>query len=236
MRPEAPDALLYLSQRTRLALRLPGHRVRAVALPADGLDGDPCDVLGGAHAAEPRVYGRCTRSQERFQVRVRLRRVVFQEGVEPGQRPVDGRPAAGVFDLLAGVFEDFEPIDVVTVAEALERHEELEAVGGRAYLSSLSNETPTAVHAAQYARIVERKAVLRGLIGAAGRIAGIGYEDPAEIQEAIDRAEAELFAWAQQFAAAALAPTQDGVPSGPPPGLRVASITRCFGIPPCASP
>ena len=32
-----------------------------------------------------------------------------------------------------------------------------------------SNETPTAVHAAQYARIVERKAVLRGLIGAAGR-------------------------------------------------------------------
>ncbi len=63
---------------------------------------------------------------------------------------------------------------------------------------SLSNETPTAVHAAQYARIVERKAVLRGLIGAAGRIAGIGYEDPAEIQEAIDRAEAELFAVSQK--------------------------------------
>ena len=60
------------------------------------------------------------------------------------------------------------------------------------------NETPTAVHAAQYARIVERKAVLRNLIGAAGRIAGIGYEDPAEIQEAIDRAEAELFAVSQK--------------------------------------
>ena len=71
-------------------------------------------------------------------------------------------------------------------------------MGGRAYLSSLSNETPTAVHVAQYARIVERKAVLRNLIGAAGRIAGIGYEDPAEIQEAIDRAEAELFAVSQK--------------------------------------
>ena len=70
--------------------------------------------------------------------------------------------------------------------------------GGRAYLSSLSNSTPTAVHAVQYARIVERKAVLRNLIGAAGRIAGIGYEDPAEIQEAIDRAEAELFAVSQK--------------------------------------
>src|SRR6187455_3624017 len=104
-------------------------------------------------------------------------------------RQANGRIYAAIIEL----FERREPIDIVTVAEALERREELEAIGGRAYLSSLSNETPTAVHAAQYARIVERKAVLRGLIGAAGRIAGIGYEDPPEIQEAIDRAESELF-------------------------------------------
>ena len=55
---------------------------------------------------------------------------------------------------------------------------DLEQIGGRAYLSTLSNSTPTAVHAVQYARIVERKAVLRNLIGAAGKIAGIGYEPP----------------------------------------------------------
>jgi replicative DNA helicase len=109
-------------------------------------------------------------------------------------RQANGRIYAAILDL----FERREPIDIVTVAESLERRDELEAIGGRAYLSSLSNETPTAVHAAQYARIVERKAVLRNLIGAAGRIAGIGYEDPAEIQEAIDRAEAELFAVSQK--------------------------------------
>ena len=67
-------------------------------------------------------------------------------------------------------------------------------------------QTPTAVHAAQYARIVERKAVLRNLIGAAGQIAGIGYEDPAEIQEAIDRAEAELFAVSQKRIDAGFSP------------------------------
>ena len=104
------------------------------------------------------------------------------------------------------LFERREPIDIVTVAESLERRDELEAIGGRAYLSSLSNETPTAVHVAQYARIVERKAVLRNLIGAAGRIAGIGYEDPAEIQEAIDRAEAELFAVSQKRVDAGFSP------------------------------
>ena len=109
-------------------------------------------------------------------------------------RQANSRIYAAILDL----FERREPIDIVTVAESLERRDELEAVGGRAYLSSLSNETPTAVHAVQYARIVERKAVLRNLIGAAGRIAGIGYEDPAEISEAVDRAEAELFAVSQK--------------------------------------
>jgi replicative DNA helicase len=100
---------------------------------------------------------------------------------------------ANVYKAMLELFERREPVDLVTVAEALERNEELEQIGGRAYLSNLSNQTPTAVHAVQYARIVERKAILRNLIGAAGKIAGIGYEDPAEIQEAIDRAESELF-------------------------------------------
>jgi replicative DNA helicase len=115
-------------------------------------------------------------------------------------RPADFyRQANGlIFEAVLELFERREPIDIVTVSEALERSDQLETIGGRAYLSSLSNNTPTAVHAVQYARIVERKAVLRNLIGAAGRIAGIGYEDPAEVQEAIDRAEAELFAVSQK--------------------------------------
>src|SRR6266566_5963786 len=105
---------------------------------------------------------------------------------------------ANVYRAMLELFERREPVDLVTVAETLERKDELDGIGGRAYLSTLSNQTPTAVHAVQYARIVERKAVLRNLIGAAGKIAGIGYEDPAEIQEAIDRAESELFAVSQK--------------------------------------
>ena len=110
-------------------------------------------------------------------------------------RPEDFyRQAHGtVYRAMLDLFERREPVDIVTVSETLERKGELEGIGGRSYLSTLSNQTPTAVHATQYGRIVERKAVLRNLIGAAGKIAGIGYEDPAEIQEAIDRAESELF-------------------------------------------
>src|SRR4029078_13334357 len=105
----------------------------------------------------------------------------------------NGQATAGFCPPVLDCCDPREPIDIVTVAETLERKDELEAIGGRAYLSSPANETSTAVQVEQYARIFECKAVLRNLIGAAGRIAGIGYEDPAEIQEAIDRAEAELF-------------------------------------------
>jgi replicative DNA helicase len=111
-----------------------------------------------------------------------------------------------IYAVMLDLSERREPIDIVTVSEALERSGDLEGIGGRAYLGTLTNQTPTAVHAAQYARIVERKSLLRNLIGAAGKIAGIGYEDPAEIQEAIDRAESELFSVSQRRIGAGFSP------------------------------
>ena len=126
-------------------------------------------------------------------------------------RPEDFyRQAHGsIYRAMVDLFERREPVDIVTVAETLERSSDLESAGGRSYLSELSNNTPTAVHAVQYARIVERKAVLRNLIGAAGRIAGIGYEDPAEVQEAIDKAESELFQVSNRRVTAGFSPLKE---------------------------
>ena len=115
-------------------------------------------------------------------------------------RPADFyRQAHGtIYEAVLELYDRREPIDIVTVSEALERHERLEQVGGSAFLTSLINLTPTAVNAVYYARIVERKAVLRNLIGAAGRIASIGYDESADVGESIDRAEQELFAVSQK--------------------------------------
>ena len=96
------------------------------------------------------------------------------------------RRHATIYDAILELYERREPVDIVTVSEALERREALEQVGGSAYLTSLINLTPTAVNAVHYARIVERKAVLRNLIGAAGKIAAIGYDDSADV-ERVDR-------------------------------------------------
>jgi replicative DNA helicase len=103
-----------------------------------------------------------------------------------------------IYQAVLDLYDKREPVDIVTVSEVLERNDALEQVGGSAYLTSLINLTPTAVNAVHYGRIVERKAVLRNLIGAAGRIASIGYDESADVGESIDRAEQELFAVSQK--------------------------------------
>jgi replicative DNA helicase len=79
--------------------------------------------------------------------------------------------------------------DIVSVVVELERMGELEAIGGAAMLARLDG--GTSVYVEQYAAIVKRKAVMRRLIAAAGRIAALGYEDGADTRE---RAEAALAA------------------------------------------
>ncbi len=111
-----------------------------------------------------------------------------------------------IYSAILELYERREPVDIVTVSEVLERTGNLDHVGGSAYLASLINLTPTAVNAVYYARIVERKAVLRNLISAAGRIAGIGYDENADVDESVDRAEQELFAVSQKRVTSGFAP------------------------------
>jgi replicative DNA helicase len=111
-----------------------------------------------------------------------------------------------IYGAVIDLYERREPVDIVTVSEVLERRDQLDQVGGSSYLTSLINLTPTAVNAVHYARIVERKAVLRNLIGAAGRIAAIGYDEAADVGASIDKAEQELFAVSQKRVETGFAP------------------------------
>jgi replicative DNA helicase len=91
-----------------------------------------------------------------------------------------------------------EPGDFVTLCDELARRGELDNVGGPAYLTSLINAVPSAIHVEHYAHIVERCAIMRRLITAAGDIARIGYENPSDTEQALDKAEQSLFAVSQR--------------------------------------
>lgn len=98
-----------------------------------------------------------------------------------------------VYEAIRDLHERREPADLVTLTDELERRSQLDEIGGAAYLTSLINATPTSIHVEYYARIVERTAVLRRLIDAAGKIAKLAYQDTEDVEEVVDRAEEIIF-------------------------------------------
>jgi replicative DNA helicase len=98
-----------------------------------------------------------------------------------------------VYQAIVDLHERREPADFVTLCDELERHEQLEAVGGRAYLTALVNAVPTAIHVEHYAGIVERTATLRRLIQAASQIAALAYEEAEDVDQVVDQAEQIIF-------------------------------------------
>jgi replicative DNA helicase len=98
-----------------------------------------------------------------------------------------------VYEAIHDLHERREPADMVTLTDEMERRGQLGEIGGPAYLSSLINATPTSIHVEYYARIIERTAVLRRLISAAGEIARLAYQDVEDVSEVVDRAEEIIF-------------------------------------------
>ena len=97
------------------------------------------------------------------------------------------------FEACLSLFERGEAINQVTVAHELSLRDQLEEIGGTAYLSHLVRSVPTSVHIEHYGLIVQRTSVMRQLIGAAGDIATLGYEGTNDVEVSLDRAEELLF-------------------------------------------
>lgn len=103
-----------------------------------------------------------------------------------------------IFEAISHLYEQHKPIDVLTLSDQLKGAGFLEAVGGAAYLTELTNFVPTAAHAEQYAEIVSQKALRRRLISASQDIVGLGFNESKNLQELIEEAEARFFEVSQK--------------------------------------
>ena len=97
------------------------------------------------------------------------------------------------YEACLALYQRGETVDQLTVADELARRNWLQDLGGQAYLSSLIAALPTSLHVEQYARMVARMALLRGLIQGASEIAALAYESPADPEQALNQAELVLF-------------------------------------------
>ncbi len=104
-----------------------------------------------------------------------------------------------IFCAIRDLAEAGKPLDVVTLAEQLERTRQLNDAGGLAYLGALAKDTPSAANIRAYADIVREHSVLRQMVRVGTDIANAAYfPEGRESRELLDFAEQQVFQIAEQ--------------------------------------
>ncbi len=85
------------------------------------------------------------------------------------------------------------PIDPIALADTLQAKGQLEAVGGKAYLVELADNTFALTNWQRHTEIVKRNAILRELVYAAADINALAYDAPDDLNEVVEEAEKTLF-------------------------------------------
>src|SRR3989344_3435086 len=98
-----------------------------------------------------------------------------------------------IYQAIFSLFEKREPIDLLSISNKLEEMRVLDETGGVSYISSLANSVPTSAHINSYAKIVQKKKVLRDLIDTAHYIIGLSSREDDDVEDLLDEAEKKLF-------------------------------------------
>jgi replicative DNA helicase len=94
-----------------------------------------------------------------------------------------------IYEAMLTLYDESEPVDVLTVTERLKRTGRLEEVGGAGAIDELTGVVPAAGHARRYAQIVRENALLRRLLGAAYEIQSSVAGHQAPPRELVEHAE-----------------------------------------------
>ena len=103
-----------------------------------------------------------------------------------------------VYEAMVQLRNNDEAVDLVTLTEQLRKSEQLDKIGGLAFVTQLANAVPTAANVVYHAKIVKEKAELRSLINAATAIASAAYEDNTDVENIMDDAEKKILAVASR--------------------------------------
>jgi replicative DNA helicase len=97
-----------------------------------------------------------------------------------------------IYEAILNLNDKNEPVDMITVSEALRQKGVIEQAGGVSYVATLASLVPTAANVEHYANIVEEKALLRTLIQLSNRVTTMGYEGSKDVQELLDQVDQSL--------------------------------------------
>jgi replicative DNA helicase len=98
-----------------------------------------------------------------------------------------------IWDAFTSLHERRAPIDFLTLSDELEQKNQLEEIGGPAFLSALVSNVPTSLHAEAYGRIIEANAIRRRMLSAANQIAKLAYQENTSVESVLDESEKAVF-------------------------------------------
>jgi replicative DNA helicase len=103
-----------------------------------------------------------------------------------------------IFEKMLRLTERGQAIDLVTLKDELARANQLDEVGGPAYVTALVDGVPRATNIEYYARIVKEKSTLRDLIYSANKILNTAYSAEEDADQILDEAERDIFSIAER--------------------------------------
>jgi replicative DNA helicase len=98
-----------------------------------------------------------------------------------------------IFSAIIRLFQEGQPVDILTVTHALRKTGDLEIVGGPLYISQLTNRVASAANVETHARIIAQKYIQRELIRISGEIIRDAYDETSDVFDLLDKAENNLF-------------------------------------------
>lgn len=103
-----------------------------------------------------------------------------------------------VFNAMLNLDERNEKVDVITIQDELNKNNQLEDIGGLAYVSELAVTTPTSAHVSYYAQIIKRKSLLRHLIATSQGIIQTAMQENDDVTDILDQAESAIMSVSQE--------------------------------------
>jgi len=102
-----------------------------------------------------------------------------------------------IFEAIQSLFQNSEPIDILTVNQELIKRGQLDFVGGPQFIAHLTNRVASAANVEFHGRIISQKHILRELIRISTETIRDAYEDTTDVFELLDRTEQNLFGVAE---------------------------------------
>ncbi|WP_179352407.1 replicative DNA helicase [Winogradskyella vidalii] len=98
-----------------------------------------------------------------------------------------------IFESIFKLFENSEPVDLLTVSSQLKKDQKLDMIGGDFYLISLTQRVSSSAHIEFHARIILQKYIQRSLIKISNEIIEDAYDETQDVFDLLDTAEAKLY-------------------------------------------